>query len=98
VTFPRLLNEEAAGACRFTVVMAFSDPGVGAWTIQVADGAATVGEGAPDHPDLVMTQTAETFEKTIRRLHNPVQALWSGTISVNSLSGLATFSKLFLAR
>ena len=39
------LNKEAAADREFTTVMAFSDPGVGAWTIHVADGAASVSQG-----------------------------------------------------
>jgi hypothetical protein len=41
--------------------MAFTDPVVGAWTIRVAEGNASVSAGEAAEADLVMAQSAETF-------------------------------------
>ncbi|MBI1878030.1 MAG: DinB family protein [Chloroflexi bacterium] len=93
--FPMFLNKEAAAGQQFTAVMAFTDPDVGAWTIPVAEGNASVSEGEAANADLVMTQSAETFEKSFRRMHNPVEAIQSGQIQVNNFESLATFGQLF---
>jgi hypothetical protein len=93
--FPMFLNQGAAAGQEFTTMMAFADPGVGAWTIRVADGAATVVEGETADADLVMTQSAETFEKSLRRIHDPAEAIQSGAIQVSDFESLATFGKLF---
>jgi hypothetical protein len=93
--FPMFLNQEAAAGQKFTAVMAFTDPGVGAWTIGVAGGAAAVSEGQAESADLVMTQSAETFEKSLRRIHNPAEAIQAGQIRVSNFESLATFGQLF---
>ena len=91
------LDKEAAGDREFTAVMAFTDPGVGAWTIRVADGEATLSEGAAQNADLVMTQSIETFEKTIRGIQDPAEAIQSGAIQVSDFEALATYGQLFPA-
>jgi putative sterol carrier protein len=93
--FPMMLNQEAAAGREFTVVLAFTDPGVGAWTIRVAEGQATLNSGAAENPDLVITQSADTFEKTIRGMYNPLEAIQSGEIQVSNFEGLAMFGELF---
>ena len=90
-----LPNKTAVGGQQFTAVLAFTDPGVGVWTIQVADGAATVSEGDAVNADLVITQSAEAFEKYIRRTQTPAQAIQSGEIQVSDFESLATFGQLF---
>jgi hypothetical protein len=75
--------------------LAFTDPGVGAWTIQVADTAVTASEGEAASTDLVITQSAETFEKSIRRMNDPAGAILSGKIRVSNFESLATFGQLF---
>jgi hypothetical protein len=93
--FPMMLNPEAAAGQQFTAVLAFTDPGVGAWTLRVAGRAATLSEGTAQNPNLVITQSADTFEKTVRRMHDPAQAIQTGEIGVSSFEGLATFGQLF---
>ena len=92
--FPMFLNKEAANG-PFTTVMAFTDPGVGAWTIEVADGEASLSYGTAENPDLVLTQSSETFEKSFRGIHNPADAIQSGEIQVSNFESLATFGQLF---
>ncbi|MDX1614091.1 MAG: alkyl sulfatase C-terminal domain-containing protein [Candidatus Promineifilaceae bacterium] len=86
---------EAAVAHALTVVMAFTDPGVGAWTIAVADGQATVRAGAADDADLVLTQSSETFEKTLRGIQEPAEAIRSGDVRVSDPEALSLFAALF---
>jgi hypothetical protein len=93
--FPMFLNQEAAAGQRFTTVMAFTDPGVGAFSIEVADGIATIKEGQAHDPDLVMTQGAATFEKTFRGILDPGEAIQSGQVQVSDFEKLATFGQLF---
>ena len=93
--FPLFLNREAAEGQKFTAAMAFTDPGVGAFTFLVSDGVAKVNfSGAPD-ADLVMTQSAVTFVKTLTKMHDPGEAIQSGLIKVNDFESLATFGQLF---
>jgi hypothetical protein len=92
---PTLLNQAAANGQGFTTVMAFTDPHVGAWTIQVDDGAATVSEGAVADADLVVTQSAVAFEKSISRMQNPIQAILSGEIHFSNFESLVDFGRLF---
>lgn len=93
--FPMVLNRAAAASQDFVAVLAFSDPGVGAWTVRVAGGSATVSEGETAAADLVLTQSAETFEKSFRRIHDPAAAIQSGEVQVSDFEGLATFGQLF---
>jgi hypothetical protein len=98
--FPMMLNKEAANGEPFNerpfkAVMAFTDPEVGAWTIQVADGVATLNYGAAKDADLVMTQSSETFEKTFRGIHDPAEAIQSDQAQVNDFESLAKFGQLF---
>jgi hypothetical protein len=93
--FPMFLNQEAAAGLDFTAVMAFTDPDVGAWTVRVAGGSATLSEGQAVDADLVLTQSAETFEKSFRRIHDPAEAIRSGQIQVSNFESLVTFGQLF---
>jgi hypothetical protein len=93
--FPMFLNKQAAADQQFTVVMAFTDPGVGAFTIQVADGTAAVKDGEIPEADLVITQSAETFERTFRGILDPGEAIQSGLVLVNDFESLAAFGELF---
>jgi hypothetical protein len=93
--FPMILNREAAVEQQFTTVMAFTDSGVGAFTIDVTDGGATLKEGEAPEADLVMTQSAETFEKTFRGILDPGEAIQSGMVQVSDFESLGTFGQLF---
>lgn len=94
-SLPKFLRKDATNGHQFTAVVAFSDPGVGAWTIRVTDGAATTSEGQVANADLVITQSAETFEKSIRHMHNPIQAILAGKIQVSDFESLPTLGHLF---
>ena len=92
---PMFLNKEAAGDRQFTTVMAFTDPGVGAWTVRVADGAATVSEGETTEAELVITQSTDSFEKTRQGIQDPAEAMQSGQVQVSDFDNLAIFGQLF---
>jgi hypothetical protein len=94
-SFPLFLNKTAVDGQQFTAVLSFTDPGVGSWTIRVADGVATASEGEAANTDLVMTQSAEAFEKYIRCMQTPAQAILSGEIQVSNGGSLAEFRQLF---
>jgi putative sterol carrier protein len=90
-----MANREAAANRTLAVVMAFTDSGVGPWTIRVADGDITLSEGAAADADLTITQSAETFEKSRQGMHNPAEAIQSGEIRVSDFEQLAIFGQIF---
>jgi len=93
--FPMFLNPEAAAGRTFTAVMEFTNPGVGAFTLTVKGGSAEFKEGGAPDADLVMTQSAESYVKTMHGMHDPAAAMQSGEIQVNDFEALATFGQLF---
>jgi hypothetical protein len=93
--FPAMCNRAQAAKTRFTSVMEFTGAGGGAWSFYVADGACRVTEGRAPQPDLVLTQSAETFQATMIGAQNPMLAMLSGKIKVRGLRNMATFGKLF---
>lgn len=95
ISMPRRLNSNAADGKQLAVVYAFTDAGVMPVTIQVSDGAAKINPGAYDNPDLVLTQSAETFEKILRGMQNFADAIQSGTIQVSNFETLTIFGQLF---
>jgi len=91
----RFLDRERAASARFTAVMEFTGSGGGAWTIDVAGGACRVTEGRAERPDLVMTQSPETFVATFARIRNPMLLMLTGKIKIKGIRALGTFGKLF---
>jgi putative sterol carrier protein len=94
-SLPLILNREAAAGEHFIAVMTFTDPGVGSFTIEVSDDAAGVKTGGAADADLIMTQSAEAFVKTMKGMHNPAEAMQSGEIQVSDFESLAKFGNLF---
>ena len=92
---PMFLNQEAAAGKEFTVVHEFTDRDVGTYTLRVADGQAAVTRGRAEDPDLVLTQSSETWEKTLRGIQSPAEAIESGDIGVSDFEALAMFGQLF---
>ena len=93
--FPLALNRAQAATAQFNLVMEFTGPGEGAWTIGVADGACTVAEGWPARFDLVITQSSETFMKARIGMLDPMVAIQSGEIKVQNIENMGTFAMLF---
>jgi putative sterol carrier protein len=94
-SFAQRLNREQAAQTNLTMVMEFSGPGGGVWTLHVAEGICWVSEGRAVHADLVIIQSPETFVRTRTGIENPTLALWRGKIKVHGLRNLGTFEKLF---
>lgn len=92
---PWALNRDAAATADFTLVMAFTQPGVGPWTIHVADGDCTISSGGTEEADLTITQSPESWAKTWYHLHDPAEAMQSGEIQVSNFEALGTFATLF---
>jgi hypothetical protein len=89
------MDKSAAQGLDFTVLYDFTDPGVAPVTFRVQDGAATAAPGRPERADLVITESAETFEKVFRGIQSPVDALQSGAMRASDMEALGTFGKLF---
>jgi hypothetical protein len=60
-----------------------------------AEGAATAVLGTSPDADLVVTQSAETWEATFRGILSFPEALQSGVVQVNDFKALETFGTLF---
>jgi putative sterol carrier protein len=91
------LNRQAAQGVDFSVVYEFTDLGVSPITLRVKDGAVTAAPGRPEDPDLVITQSAETFEKVFRGIQSPMDAMQSGAMRVSNMEALGTFAAFFPA-
>ena len=63
--------------------------------MKVQDGQGAVTEGAAENADLVMTQSAESFVKTMNQMHDPAGAMQKGEIKVDNFEALATYGALF---
>ena len=77
-----MLNREQAATRRLTAVMDFPGHGGGVWTCTVGDGGFTVSEERAEKPDIVMTQSPDTFVKTWTGMADPAQLIQSGEIKV----------------
>jgi hypothetical protein len=93
--FPLALSRAQAATAQYTLVMEFTGPGGGAWTIRVADGACSVAEEWPKRSDLVITQRPETFMKTRIGMLDPMAAIQIGEIKVENIENMGTFATLF---
>lgn len=93
--YPLNLDKEAAQGREFRTVMAFSDPGVSDFIIEVTGGEASVRPGQVEVADLVITQSAETFEKTVRGIQPLTEAIQEGAVQVNDMESLAMLGELF---
>lgn len=94
-TYLASLNKEAAQGCSFSTLMAFTDPGVSDFVVEGKDGEASVSPGTAADPDLVITQSAETFERIIRGIQPLPEAIQEGAVQVSDMEKLAVFGELF---
>jgi hypothetical protein len=93
--YPQMLDPEAAQGREFRAVMAFTDPGVSSFTIEVSGGAARAVPGQVENPDLVITQSAESFEKTRSGIWPLADAIEQGEVQVSDMESLAIMGELF---
>lgn len=62
----------------------FDVRGVGAWRIELDDGAVRVGESGPNEPaDCVVETDEKTFLGIVRRERNPAMAYMTGKVKVH---------------
>ena len=92
---PGFVNRDLAAKTTLTAVMEFTGPGGGAWTYRVAGGRCTTTRGRAERPDLVITQSSDTFVKTFAKMQNPMLALLTGKMKVKGFRKMGTFGKLF---
>ena len=73
----------------------FDIEGAGVWTVAIADGAATVTEGAGD-ADCTFSTSEENFEKIVAGEQNPTTAYMTGKLKIKGDMGAAMkLQKLF---
>ena len=89
------LDRDQAANRQFTTVMEFTGPGSGAWTVRVANGSCNCSEERAGQPDLVLTQSPETFVKTLAGMQDPAAAIESGVIKVQGIENMPTYGGLF---
>ncbi len=92
---PMMMDRQAAAGKQFTAVMEITGRGATVRTYQVDDGACQILTERAENPDLVMSQSAETFVKTLNKMHNPMLAMLTGKIKVKGIRKMGTFGKLF---
>lgn len=87
----------AARLSRLTAVMEFTGPGGGAWTFRIADGLCQVTEELPSSPDVVVTQSPDTFVQTmVLETRSQFLAVLTGAIKVRGpVRAVAAFRRLF---
>jgi hypothetical protein len=91
---PRFADPREVAKGPFTAVMAFTGPGGGAWTIRADGRTISTIEGAADNPDVTVTQSAETFEKTHSKLTHPMVLILTGQVKVRGWRSMGRFGKL----
>ena len=91
-----MLDREQAASRQLTVVMEYTGPGGGAWPCRVAGGGFTVSEGRAEQPDLVITQSTDTFVKTWIGMADPAALMQSGEIQMQgSPESMEAYGALF---
>lgn len=91
---PLFLTQRAPHA-RLTLVMDFSGPGGAAWTFQLADGVCQVVEGRAERPDLIVTQSPETFIATRQQALDVRTGINTGRIAVTGSADASVYVDLF---
>jgi putative sterol carrier protein len=75
---------------------AFDIEGAGQWTVKVADGNVTVGDGIEDGADVTISASQEVFSKILAGEQNATSAYMTGKIKLKGDMGAAMkLQKLF---
>lgn len=93
--YPQMFNAAAAQGRELTAVFAFTDPGVSSFTMVIADQHLRVAPGDDPRADLLITQSAETFEATRTGILSLPEAVQKGGVQVNDMEALAAFREMF---
>ena len=75
---------------------AFDIEGAGQWTVKVADGGVSVGDGLEEAADVTISASQEIFEKIVAGEQNPTSAYMTGKLKLKGDMGAAMkLQKLF---
>jgi hypothetical protein len=96
-TLPSRMERAQAARLRrpFTVVLAFTGPGGGSWTMRVQNRGATVTEGSTARANLTITQTPEAYAEPLDGIGRLWIAVLRGKKKVKGLGAMVTFARLF---
>jgi len=90
-----MFDAEAAAGKDLVTVMEFIGDGGGAWTVNVANGMPSVTEGASENPDIVMTQSPDTFMQIFLGMTDPMTAMQEGNVQVQGMENMMTYGSMF---
>lgn len=85
-----------AGDLNMAVVFSLSGDGGGDWTVKVADGKATVDDGAADGANATVKMDAGDYADMMSGKLNPMMAFMSGKVKVDGdLNSVMKLQSLF---
>ena len=91
---PDFFLADRAGS--WTATLHFNIEGTGSWTVNVADGKCTSGQGAPPAATCTINyNSSDIFLGTITGKMKPEQAFMAGDISADNMGDLMKFAKCF---
>ena len=90
---PCFINRSQAQGREISVLMEFTDPGVGTWNLDI-DGRVLTCEENDKKANLVMKMRSDTFVRMSGGLINPMVAMLNGTIRVHGLRYVPVFGRL----
>ncbi len=90
---PSFISRSQAKDHELSVLMQFTDPGVGTWNLDI-DGKVLTCEEFDQKANLVMKMRSDTFVKMSGGLINPMLAMLNGAIRVQGLRYVPVFGRL----
>jgi putative sterol carrier protein len=90
---PSFINRSQAKDHELSVLMQFTDPGVGTWNLDI-DGKVLTCEEFDQKANLVMQMRSDTFVKMSGGLIKPMAAMLNGAIRVQGLRYVPVFGRL----
>jgi putative sterol carrier protein len=90
---PSFINRSQAKDQELSVLMQFTDPGVGTWNLDI-DGKVLTCEEFDQKANLVMKMRSDTFVRMSGGLINPMMAMINGKIQVQGLRYMPVFGRL----
>jgi putative sterol carrier protein len=89
---------EQAGDLTATILFDLTGEGGGQWSLSVANGQATVAEGALPNPTLTLSAAASDYVSIINGDLSPMQAFMQGKVKVTGDASLAIKMQSWFAR
>jgi putative sterol carrier protein len=90
---PCFINRGQAKDHELSVLMQFTDPGVGTWNLDI-DGKVLTCEEFDQKANLVMKMRSDTFVRMSGGLINPMMAMINGKIQVQGVRYMPIFGRL----